>query len=155
MGTTRPDLVTSSMRPLSSGRLQGFAHLLLTLWAGSLWTICGIVAPTLFAVVDRAIAGAVVGRFFATVAWLGLGIAVALMLMMRARSWRSKRVMPLLIVAASAPVLSELLLGPLMHQARVAGEMRRFALLHGASGVLFLIACVAVGALVWKVNRAE
>ena len=42
-----------------------------------------------------------------------------------------------------------------MHQARAAGEMRSFALLHGASGVLFLLACVAVGALVWKVNQAE
>ncbi len=153
--TNGPDSVTSSVRPLSSGPLRGFAHLLLTLWAGSLWTICGIVAPTLFAVMDRANAGAVVGRFFATAAWLGLGIAVALVLMMRVRLWRSKWVMPLLIVAASAPVLSELALGPLMHQARAAGEMRSFALLHGASGVLFLLACVAVGALVWKVNRAE
>ena len=129
--------------------------MLLTLWAGSLWTICGIVAPTLFAVVDRTIAGAVVGRFFATAAWLGLGIAAALMLMMRVRLWRSKRVMPLLIVAASAPVVSELVLGPLMHQARAAGEMHRFALLHGVSGVLFLVACLAVGMLVWKVSRAE
>jgi hypothetical protein len=135
--------------------LQGFAYLLLTLWAGSLWTICGIVAPTLFAIVDRGTAGAIVGRFFATAAWLGLGIAVVLILTMRQRLSRSKRVMPLLIVTAIAPVLSELVLGPLMHQARAAGEMHRFALLHGASGVLFLVACLGAGALVWKVNRAE
>ena len=136
--------------------MRSFAHILLTLWAGGLWTICGVVAPTLFAMLDRAAAGAVVGRFFSVAAWSGFLIGIALIALTRTRAWAPHRVRaPLIAVSAAAPVLSEIVLGPLMHQARVAGEMQRFALLHGLAGVLFLVACLGTLALVWMINRAE
>lgn len=139
---------------MSSSSLQSAGHLLLALWAGSLWTICGVVAPTLFAVLDRSAAGALVGRFFATVAWTGFAIGVLLIALTRSAVWaRHRRLAPLFVVTATAPVLSELILGPLMHQARQTGEMGRFAVLHGISGALFLLACLGAAALVWKISR--
>jgi hypothetical protein len=131
-------------------------HLLLALWAGSVWTICGIVAPTLFAVLERSVAGSVVGRFFATIAWLGLAIGIAVAVLTRLAGWPAqRRHTGLIAIAALPPVVSELALGPLMQQARLAGEMGRFAVLHSASAVLFLIAGIGAGALVWKFSRAE
>lgn len=135
--------------------MQRLVQLLLALWAGSIWTICGIVAPTLFAVLDRSVAGSIVGRFFATATWLGFAIACVLFGLTRSPTWPAdRRHTRLLAVTALAPVVSELLLGPLMQQARLAGEMGRFAALHGLSAVLFAIAGIGAGALVWKFSRA-
>lgn len=141
----------------SNGRsspLHGAAHLLLALWAGSLWTVCGLVAPTLFAVLDRSAAGALVGRFFAASAWFGFAVGVLLIALTRSAVWRRhRRLTALFVVTAAAPVLSELVLGPLMHQARQLGAMGRFAVLHGISGALFLLACLGAATLVWQVSR--
>lgn len=137
--------------------MSRIAHILLTLWAGGLWTICGIVAPSLFALLGRQTAGEVVGHFFAIGAWGGLGIGVVLFALTRTPVWSHHRgAVPVLIgVSAAAPVVSEIVLGPLMHRARIAGEMQRFAVLHGLGGVLFLIACLGTLTLVWKVSRAR
>jgi hypothetical protein len=59
-----------------------------------------------------------------------------------------------MIVAGLAPLLSEIALGPLMRQARLAGEMQRFALLHGLSAALFLVAGLSLLTLVVRINRA-
>ncbi len=132
------------------------AHILLTLWAGGLWTICGVVAPSLFALLGRQTAGSVVGHFFAIGAWGGLVIGAILVALTRTPAWSAHRALTYLIaISAMAPVVSELVLGPMMRAARLAGEMRTFALLHGLGGLLFLTACVGTLALVWQVNRAE
>jgi hypothetical protein len=147
-----PDVITSSPHHLPL--MHPLQHLLLALWAGSLWTICGVVAPTLFAVLDRQAAGQLVGRFFAIVAWMGLAIA-AILIGSRLRGGARRRPSIALIAAtALAPVLSEVILGPLMHSARIAGDMQRFALLHGIAGLLFFVACVGVAAIVW-LSQAE
>lgn len=130
------------------------ARFLVTLWAGSLWTICGLAAPTSFAVLGRATAGMLVGWFFALAAWLGFAIAVVLLVLARVGDLAALRAATTWIaITAAAPVASELVLGPLMHQARVAGEMQRFALLHGLSAVLFLTACVGAAVLVVRISR--
>ena len=136
--------------------MSRLAHILLTLWAGGLWTICGFVAPSLFALLGRQAAGAIVGHFFATAAWAGLVIGTVLFVLTRTRVWAAHRSLTALIgVSAAAPVMSELILGPMMQQARIVGEMRRFAILHGIGGLLFLTACVGTLVIVWKVNRAR
>ena len=130
-------------------------HILLTFWAGGLWTICGIAAPSAFAVLERGAAGALVGRLFAIVAWGGASIAVFIIATARESrlAERSSRIW--IAVTALAPLSSELVLGPLMRQARVAGDMQRFGLLHGLSAVLFLVAGLGLLALVVRVNRAR
>jgi hypothetical protein len=129
-------------------------NILLALWAGSLWTVCGLVAPTLFSLLDRPLAGELVGRFFAIVAWMGLAIGIVLVVWRLRVGLRRGPSIALMSTTALAPVVSEMLLGPLMHSARLAGDMQRFAWLHGIAGMLFLSACIGAGAIVW-LNRAE
>lgn len=129
------------------------AAILIAFWAGSLWTICGLVAPSLFAVLeDRRLAGQLAARFFLIETWIGVAIGAVLLVL----SFSGKLVLParsLVGVAAALPLASHLLLGPLMERAREAGDMARFGILHGIAGACFLIACLAVLVAVWKFNR--
>lgn len=137
--------------------MLGFAtSVLVTLWAGSLWTVCGIVAPQLFATLpERRLAGQMAARLFHIETWLGVVIAILLIALLIARRALvgSKAVLWLILLTAGAPLLSELLLGPMMDAARAANDMARFGMLHGVSAALFLVACLSALALVWKLNR--
>jgi hypothetical protein len=129
-------------------------HVLLTLWAGGLWTICGVAAPTAFALLTRADAGAIVGRLFAIAAAAGAVIGLALLALIGA-STRRRSIQITIAIAALAPVLSEVALGPLMRGARLNGDLRMFGILHGLAAALFLSACLCTLILVWKLNRAK
>lgn len=129
---------------------------LVTLWAGSLWTVCGIVAPQLFATLpERKLAGQMAARLFHIETWLGVIVAVALIAILAARKAfaTSKTVLWWILATASTPLASELILGPMMSAAREANDMARFGMLHGVSAVLFFTACLSAVALVWKLNR--
>ena len=131
---------------------------LVTLWAGSLWTVCGIVAPQLFATLpERRLAGQMAARLFHIETWLGVVIAIALIALLAARRIfaNSKAVLWLILLTAGAPLASELILGPMMDAARSANDMARFGMLHGVSAALFFTACVSALALVWKLSRRE
>ena len=53
----------------------------LTLWIGGLWVIGCVVAPTLFhALADRALAGAIAGRLFTLIAYIGMVCATYMLL---------------------------------------------------------------------------
>ena len=132
--------------------MSRLAFILAAFWAGSLWTICGIVAPSLFAVLeDRRQAGQLAGRFFHIETWIGVAIGGLLLVL----SFAGKIAVPRLwvVLAAGLPLASYLILGPLMSQARAAGDMARFGLLHGFSAVLFFGACLSVLVLLWKLSR--
>ena len=59
---------------------------LVTLWAGSLWTVCGIVAPQLFATLpERRLAGQMAARLFHIETWLGVVAAILLIALFAAR----------------------------------------------------------------------
>lgn len=129
------------------------AALLIAFWAGSLWTVCGLVAPSLFRLLDdRRLAGQLAATFFNALTWIGVTIAALLLAMSLAgRLPLLNRV--LVLATAGFPLASRLLLGPLMEQARAAGDMTRFGILHGIAGGCFLIACLSAAMLVWKFNR--
>ncbi len=133
--------------------MSRLASLLIAFWAGSLWTVCGIVAPSLFAVLDdRRVAGQLAARFFLIETWIGVGIGALLL----GFSLAGKLTLPartFVAVAALLPLASHLLLGPLMERARIAGDMARFGVLHGIAGACFLVACLAMLVVVWKFNR--
>lgn len=136
--------------------MSRIACVLAALWAGSLWTICTIVAPSLFSLLDdRGQAGRLAARFFHIEAWMGLAIGAVLIGILAARKVisRDKPSVSLIAVAAGAPMISELALGPMMDSARAAGDMSRFGMLHGVSAGLFLTACLASLALVWRFSR--
>lgn len=129
---------------------------LVTAWAGSLWTVCFMVAPQLFATLpERAWAGQMAGRLFHLQTWLGVVLALALLAVLAARRLvpAQRSLLWIILITAGAPLASELLLGPLMAQARAAGDMAAFGRLHGISAVAFFSACVGALALVHRLNR--
>jgi hypothetical protein len=134
--------------------MQRALNLVLAAWAGSLWTVCGIVAPSLFAVLpDRHLAGQVAGYFFRLEAWLGVALGSIVLFLLARRAAPSTRFdYGLLSATMLAPVASELGLRPWMEAARAAEDMHRFGMLHGVSALLFIVACIAALLLVWRLS---
>lgn len=126
-------------------------RLLLTFWAGSLWTVGYVVAPTLFAVLDdRQLAGLLAGRLFEIVAYSGLFCGALLLIGQVARSgWKGWRVYVLLAMLALT-VVGQFVLQPRMAALKSQGSAAadRFAMLHGVSSTLFLIVSLLALALV-------
>jgi hypothetical protein len=136
--------------------MTGLAVLILTLWAGSLWTVCGIAAPVAFAVLeDRHAAGEVAAALFRIETWLGAACALLLFAAAFAHKPLAVRLTPPWLIAATAvaPLVSELVLSPMMAAALAAGEKGRFGLLHGVSAVLFLAAALGALVLLLRFNR--
>jgi Domain of unknown function (DUF4149) len=132
------------------------AAVVLTLWAGSLWTVCGIAAPVAFAVLDdRHAAGRVAATLFEIETWLGAACALLLFAAAFAHKPLATRLGPPWLVAATAaaPLVSELVLSPMMAAARAANDMSRFGILHGVSAVLFVAAALGALVLVLRFNR--
>ena len=132
------------------------AAVLLTLWAGSLWTVCAIAAPVAFAVLDdRHAAGRVAAMLFEIETWLGAGCALALFAIGLVHKPSAARLGPpwLIAATAAAPLASELVLSPMMATARAANDMGRFGMLHGISAMLFVAAALGALFLVLRFNR--
>jgi len=132
-----------------------FAAVVLTLWAGSLWTVCGIAAPAAFAVLDRTAAGRLAGPLFQIETWLGAACALILFAVAFVHKPLAARLSPSWLVAATAaaPLLSELVFSPMMAAARAANDMSRFGMLHGLAAVLFVAAALGALLLVLRFNR--
>lgn len=135
--------------------MRRLLSILIALWAGSLCTICGVAAPTLFATLDRHSAGKAAAALFTIETWLGAAFALAAFAALGADPKPPKLAKWLVALTAAAPIASELLLGPLMEQARAAQDMARFGMLHGLAAALFLAACVGSLVLLWSVSRRE
>jgi hypothetical protein len=136
--------------------MQRLGCILAALWAGSLCTICALVAPTLFvALDDRTLAGQLAARFFHIAAWLGLGLAVLLVatIAMRGALWPERRTLWIVAISAALPLVSEFVLGPVMASARAAGNMQRFGMYHGVASAMFLVACVGTLLVLWRFTR--
>lgn len=132
------------------------AAAILTLWAGSLWTICAIAAPVAFAVLDdRHAAGRVAATLFGIETWLGAVAALLLFACAAVRHSLAARLGPpwLIAATAAAPLLSELVLSPMMATARAANDISRLGMLHGLSAVLFVAAALGALILVLRFNR--
>ena len=120
----------------------------LTLWIGGLWAIGYIVAPTLFySVPDRALAGALAGKLFTLIAYVGIGCAIYLVLfrLVRFGGACAKHGIFWIVLA---------ILASLKDQALPKGVMEsvfrdRFAAWHGVASVLYLIQTVLGVLLVW------
>lgn len=139
--------------------------LVAVLWAGSLWAVGYLVAPTLFATLtDRVLAGTIAGSMFHAVAMLSLGCGLAMLLLLwRATpEWdgqRRRTVLAIIVLMVMCTVASHFGLQPMMAQLREAagpsGVMEsamksRFGMLHGISSGIYLIQSVLAGWLVLK-----
>ena len=139
--------------------------LIAALWAGSLWTVGYLVAPTLFATLsDRVLAGTVAASMFRSQAWLSIACAALLLvlLQMKMDELAPRRT---LLALALAILLGTLvvhfgvqpMMGALREAAGSGGVMEsaqksRFGMLHGISSMVYLVQSVLAGVLVWKMR---
>lgn len=149
-----------------TGCLPHLRILLVTLWAGSLWTIGYLAAPVLFATLpDRSMAGSIAGMLFMAEAWLSLACGFLLLLLVwMDKAMSTKRSIYVFIVAMLVCVLVGYFgLQPFMADIRAAAASNggvmdealrsRFGMLHGIASVLYLMQSVLAAALVIKISR--
>ncbi len=141
------------------------AVLAATLWVGALWAVGYIAAPTLFGMLDdRMLAGNIAGRLFAVVGWIGLGAAVYLLLfiVLRQGVLAFRRGLFWLVAAMLALALVgqfgiQPWMAALKAEAGAGGVMdsalhTRFAALHGAASILYLLQSVCGAVLVVRLR---
>ena len=135
--------------------------LVAALWAGSLWAVGYLVAPTLFATLDdRKLAGSIAGAMFYVEAMvsLGCGVAMGVLLWLATPDWTPKRrrtALLLIVAMVMCTVASHFGLQPMMAELRATGLVdeavkSRFGMLHGISSGIYLVQSLLAGWLVWK-----
>ena len=135
---------------LSKARL-----LLITLWAGSLWAIGYVAAPTLFGTLhDNVLAGTVAGNLLRSEAWLSMVVGLLLLVLISASKDVTAGRRKLLLAVVGAMLVCVLVnyfgLWPVMAEAKLAGDRSKFGMLHGISMVFYLIQSLLAGFLVVK-----
>jgi len=128
------------------------AAIAITLWVGGLWTIGGMVAPTLFATLsDRQLAGMLAGKLFTLMAYVGIGCGVYLLIYrlandgMRAfKQWFFWIVLAMLVLTLIGHFGVQPIIQSLKVEGGAASVMEsvvasRFARWHGIASILFLM----------------
>jgi phage-related holin len=146
--------------------LQRLRLLVAVFWAGSLWTIGYLVAPTLFATLhDSALAGTIVGSLLAREAWVSIVCAALLLVLVgTARSIDTvlKRRLAIVILVMLACALAIYLgVQPAMAALKEAAggvsmrqspQWTQFAILHGVSQLLYVVESVLAAVLVIRMR---
>lgn len=124
--------------------------------------IGGMAAPAAFAVAAPEVAGRIAGRLFAQEAHIGLGVAAALVLLLRhhARLVAGRRAgslfspdLMLVLGAVFCTVAGYFALQPMMASARAGQGGLSFGTLHGLSAAFFGAKALLVLALAWRLTR--
>ncbi|MES2934614.1 MAG: DUF4149 domain-containing protein [Pseudomonadota bacterium] len=141
--------------------------LLATFWAGSLWTVGYLVAPTLFATLsDRVLTGTIAASLFRAQAWVSVCCALFLVAMLPRRKEQAnlpgnKALLGLIIAMLVCAVVIHFGLQPFMASLREAAgssgvmnsdQRAQFGILHGISSVIYLIESVLALFLVLKIR---
>ncbi|MYM33217.1 DUF4149 domain-containing protein [Duganella sp. FT94W] len=150
--------------------------LVATLWAGSLWTVGYLAAPTLFATLsDRVLAGTIAGNLFSNQAWLSIACGLVMLVLLGATQTstggifagpaanmaaKSRRTLLIIVmVMLVCTLVSHFGLQPMMASLRAAagpgGVMaeaarNEFGILHGISSTIYLIQSLLAAWLVVK-----
>jgi len=140
-------------------------RLLTLIWAGSQWTIGYMVAPVLFAVLDRPSAGQVAERLFYYEAMLGCVCGILLLAlgnqMVRRGDMAYRRLRWPLLGMLLCTGFGYFALEPFMHVLRSAAEAHgtdiahsvyaaRFGMLHVAASVFYGLQSLLALVLVWR-----
>lgn len=138
-----------------------------TLWAGSLWTIGYLVAPTLFTILeDKSLAGTIAGRLFRIEAWLSIACGVLLLALVWAKgpaydAWTRKRITLLIGAMLACTLVGYFGLQPQMAQLREAASgadaiaeaaKARFGMLHGISSALYMLQSLIAVPLLFRLQ---
>jgi hypothetical protein len=126
--------------------LRAVFRVLLTLWAGSLWSLLWVAATLFQLQSDRHSAGLIAARLFSIETYIGLAVAaMALLLPGRAR-------FGLGFAAAAVLAANEWIFKRAMSaaQSHASAWGVSFGAWHGLSAALYLLACVCVVVVVYK-----
>jgi len=137
--------------------------LLAALWAGSVWGVSYLAAPSAFAVLDSTQAGNVVGIMLTRSAWLAIALAVLLALLVaragdldaRRRRWLYGVIAGMLACSLVVYLGLQPMMAAIREAAGPAGvraspQWGTFAALHGVSQVLYLVESILGAVLVVK-----
>ena len=143
---------------LASARL-----LLAALWAGSVWAVSYLAAPSAFAVLDSTQAGNVVGVMLTRSAWLAIALAVVLALLTaraadvdaRRKRWLYGLIAGMLACSLVVYLGLQPMMAAIRESAGPAGvraspQWGTFAALHGVSQALYLAESILGAILVVK-----
>ena len=119
-----------------------------------MWTVGYIVAPVLFQMLEKPVAGNVAGQLFSIISYIGLFSAIVLIINIIFKSGFDKRHWQLLTLIGMLllVMIGQFVLQPMMAELKEVGltEANRpeFGRLHGMASILFLINSLAGLALV-------
>lgn len=120
--------------------------IVLTLWVGGMWAVGYIVAPTLFSMLEKTVAGNVAGQLFTIMSYVGLvcGSLLTIGIVSRLGSQVTHNwVFWALLVMLLIILIGQFVLQPMMAELKAVGltDLNRsaFGKLHGITSVLFLI----------------
>lgn len=130
------------------------------IWGGGLLVIALVAAPSLFAILERSVAGQVAGRIFQVEAHASIVLAAVLLLLERGiaaeaalagRGSRFSVELGLVLGALLCTVAGYFALQPLMQAARLGQETPlSFGALHRISTLLYALKCILVLVLAWR-----
>ena len=150
--------------------------LVATLWAGSLWAVGYLAAPTLFATLsDRVLAGTIAASLFTNQAWLSIICALVMLVLLWATQTSTggifagpaanmaakarRNLLVIVLVMLGCTLVSHFGLQPMMASLRAAagpggvmeGAARNeFGILHGISSAIYLVQSLLAAWLVVK-----
>lgn len=150
--------------------------LVATLWAGSLWAVGYLAAPTLFATLsDRVLAGTIAASLFTNQAWLSIICALVMLVLLWATQTSTggifagsaanmaakarRTLLVIVLVMLGCTLVSHFGLQPMMASLRAAagpggvmeGAARNeFGILHGISSAIYLVQSLLAAWLVVK-----
>lgn len=134
--------------------LRQCAGWLAGLWAGEIVCVGALAAPAAFATLARADAGRFVGRVFEQDAYLGLAMAVLLLLLERRLNRDGGPVFSvnvmLLLGAVFCVVAGYFVVLPLLAQARAGQGGVSFMAWHMVSTAFFAVKALLVAVLAWR-----
>lgn len=147
---------------MSSHKLQRFAGWLAGLWAGVLLGVGFIGAPAGFASTFPETAGRIAARMFMQEAYLSLGLAVLLLMVLR-RIWQQTETRGsvlgadalMLLAVAFCTVLGWFGLQPAMAAARGGQGAMSFGALHALSMALYAAKTALLLVLAWRLNGSR
>ena len=128
--------------------------ILLTIWVGGMWGTGYIVAPVLFQMLDKPVAGNVAGQLFTIISYIGIFSSVVLIINVLVQQGFNKQHWQLWTLVAMLIIIltGQYILQPMMVELKTQGltELNRaeFGRLHGIAAVLFLVNSLAGLALV-------
>jgi hypothetical protein len=143
--------------------LANLRLLMASLWAGSVWAVSYLAAPSAFAVLDSTAAGNVVGTMLTREAWLAIVLALLLAVLVwrsadldgRRRRWLCWLIGGMLACSLAVYLGLQPMMAAIREAAGAAGvraspQWGTFAALHGVSQLLYLIESVLGALLVVK-----